>query len=81
MPRPKGSKNRSVKDKIDDLIEEIQELPGDAKEKAEVIDELEDLLEVNTEVIVTPEVVAQVQPTKEKKFVGYHPITKEEVWI
>lgn len=81
MPRPKGSKNRSVKDKIDDLIEDVKELGLDAKETAEAIDEIEDLLEVKTEVIVTEEVVAQVQPVKEKKMVGYHPITGKEVWI
>lgn len=81
MARPKGSKNRSVKDKIDDLIEDIKELPGGEKEKQEAIDELDDLLEVKTEVIVTPEVVAQINPIKEKKMIGYHPITGVEVWI
>lgn len=82
MPRPRGSKNRTIKDKIEDLIEEVKELPVDEKEKAEAIDELDDLLEVKTEIVVKePEVIAEIQPVKEKKFVGYHPITKEEVWI
>lgn len=33
------------------------------------------------EIEVTPEVVAKVSPKKEKKFVGYHPVTGEEIWI
>ena len=78
MPRPKGSKNKTVKNKIDEMIEEVKKLPVDEVEKAEAIDELEDLLGV--EVVVTPEVVAQIKPVKEKKFVGYHPITKEPVY-
>lgn len=80
MPRPKGSKNKTTAQKVEDLIEEVKELPVSEKEKAEIVDELDDLLEVSVEV-KEPEVVAQINPVKEKKFVGYHPITNEEVWI
>jgi len=78
MPRPKGSKNKTINDKIDKMIEDVQKLSVDEVEKAETIDELESLL--GTEFVVTKEVKAVIVPVKEKKFVGYHPITKEPVY-
>lgn len=83
MARPKGSKNKTINQKIDELIEDVQKLPVDEKEKTEAIEELEDLLNTEVEISVKePEVVAEIKPaSKEKKFVGYHPITNEEVWI
>lgn len=67
MPRPKGSKNKTLNEKIEDLIEDVNELDVDAGEKAEAISELEDLLD-------SPN-------NSEKKLVGYHPISGEEVWL
>lgn len=49
--------------------------------KKEVVISDEDLLgasEVTVE--VTEEVVAVVKTSKEKKLLGYHPISGEEVW-
>lgn len=40
-PKPKSKTN----EKIEEMIQEIRELPGDAKEIAEAIDALDDLLE------------------------------------
>jgi hypothetical protein len=79
MARPKGSKNKPVEAKIEELISQVQKLPVDETEKAEAVEELEDLLgksEVTIEV-KEPEIVAQI---KSKKFLGRHPITKEEIW-
>jgi hypothetical protein len=82
MPRPKGSKNKTVNQKIDELIEDVQKLQVDEAEKAEAIEELEDLLSPEVEISVKqPEVVAEIKPaSKDKIFVGYHPITGKEVW-
>lgn len=82
MPRPKGSKNKTVNQKIEELIEDVQSLPADEAEKAEAIDELEDLLSPEVEISVKePEVVAEITPSSKKKiFLGYHPITGVEVW-
>jgi len=69
MPRPKGSKNKSAQDKVVAIIEAVEKLPLDEKEKAEAIDQLDDLLE------------SPVDESKaDKIFVGYHPITGKEVW-
>ena len=82
MPRPKGSKNKTTEQKVAELIEEVKELKADEVEKAEAINELEDLLSSEVEISVKePEVVAEIKPAStEKIFVGYHPITGEEVW-
>lgn len=43
----------------------------------------EELLSGETEVKVVEtetEVKAEIHPKKEKKFIGRHPITKEEIW-
>jgi hypothetical protein len=69
MPRVKGSKNKTVDQKVEEIIEAVKELPVSEVEKAEAIDQLDDLLG------------AKVEPKKDKIMVGYHPITKEEVWI
>jgi len=72
MPRPKGSKNKDLQAKIDDIVKNVVELGADSKETAEAIKEIEDLLEVPKE-----------SPKKEPKkgtFAGYHPITGEEVY-
>ena len=76
MSRPKGSKNKSINDKIEDLIEEVVNLPVDAAEKQEAIDELEDLL-------ASPEIPEEITPAtaKGKRFLGYHPISGLEVWL
>lgn len=50
---------------IQDIIKDVESLEAPAKEKAEAIKELQDL--------ITP-------PKKEKTLVGYHPITGAEVW-
>jgi hypothetical protein len=69
MPRPKGSKNKTAQDKVVAIIEAVEKLPLDEKEKAEAIDQLDDLLE------------SPVDESKtDKIFVGYHPITGTEVW-
>ena len=46
----------------------VQSLPVDDQQKAEAINELNDLLE------------PAKQENKDKIFVGYHPITGAEVW-
>ena len=69
MPRPKGSKNKTVNQKIDELIEDVQKLQVDEAEKAEAIDQLDDLLESPVD-----------ESETDKIFVGYHPITGAEVW-
>lgn len=51
--------------KVEDIIKEVEQLDAPAEEKAEAIKELEDLI---------------APPKKEKIFIGYHPITNEEVW-
>jgi hypothetical protein len=80
MARPKGSKNKTTQQKVEDIIAEVKELPADATEINEAVAELEDLLD--TKIEVTPDVVAQIKPEpKEKKFYGYHPITGAEVWL
>jgi hypothetical protein len=70
MPRIKGSKNKNLQAKIDDIVKNVIELGGDSKETAEAIAEIEDLLE-------TP----KKKEPKAKVFLGYHPITKEEVYL
>lgn len=70
MARPKGSKNKPVEAKVEEMIAKIQSLPVDETEKAEAIDELEDLLDAPIK-----------EEPKDKKFYGYHPITNEEVWL
>lgn len=70
---------------VTEAITSINKLDLDPKEKMEAIDELEDLLsvaeEVETVVEVTEDQVAQIKPVKkEKKLLGFHPITGEEVW-
>lgn len=67
--RPKGSKNKTTEEKVQELIEEVKELKADEAEKAEVIDELDDLLSAPVK-----------EEVKEKRFLGYHPITGAEVW-
>jgi len=44
MPRPKGSKNKSINQKIDEIIEDVQKLNVDSEEKSEAIEELLDLV-------------------------------------
>lgn len=51
--------------KIEDIIKDVENLDAPAEEKLEAIKELQDLI---------------APPTKEKIFVGYHPITGAEVW-
>lgn len=58
-------KNEVVKETIEEKIDEL--IGGNVEEE-------------QVEVKVTEEVVAQIVPVKEKRFLGYHPITKEEVW-
>ena len=71
-------------------ITAVNKLDLDPKEKLEAINELDDLLSGEEEEIlsqgveieVTENQVAQIKPaSKEKKLVGVHPITGEEVWI
>lgn len=69
MARPKGSKNKPVEAKVEEMIAKIQALPVDETEKAEAIDELEDLLDTPIK-----------EESSEKKFIGYHPVTGKEVW-
>lgn len=69
MARPKGSKNKTASEKVEAIIEAVEKLPLDPKEKAEAIDELDDLLDLQED-----------ETKKDKIFVGYHPITNEEVW-
>jgi hypothetical protein len=53
--------------------------PKGSKNKAEVIED--DLLSTEVEVVVTEDVVAQITHKTEKEFIGYHPVTGDEVWI
>ena len=64
MARPAGSKNK-LKEQIDEIISEVRNIDANETEKQEVISELEDLLEA---------------PVKEKKLIGYHPVTGSEIW-
>lgn len=68
MARTKGSKNKTTEDKVQDMIDEVKELPISTQDKAEIIDELDDLLGPKSET------------SKEHTLVGYHPITGEEIW-
>jgi predicted esterase len=51
--------------KVEDIIKDVEKLDAPAEEKAEAIKELEDLLDA---------------PSRKAIFIGYHPITGEEVW-
>lgn len=68
MSEEKSKKPKSTKSKVSKVIAVVQSLPVDEQQKAEAIEELNDLLD----------------PVVEKKegslFIGYHPITGEEVW-
>lgn len=66
----KKKKNEEVKDIVETKIEELVESVQD-----------DELLGGEVEVKVTDEVKAEIQPKKEKKFYGYHPITGAEVWL
>lgn len=70
MARTKGSKNKDLQAKIDDIVKDVVELNGDSKETAEAIAEIEDLLDP-----------PKKEESKGKKFVGYHPISGEKVYI
>ena len=73
MGRPLGSKNKALADKVSDIIEEVKGLKADETEKAEAIEELEDLL--------SPAKTEEVSSDGKGKLVGYHPITGAEIWI
>lgn len=77
MSRKEGSKNRTIKEKIVDIIDSVKQLPVDEVEKAEAIDELEDLL---GEPKPSPKPAPAPQPKPERKLLGYHPITGVEVY-
>lgn len=59
---------KKTKSKVKKVIAVVQSLPVDDQQKAEAINELNDLLE------------PAKQEKKDKIFVGYHPITGAEVW-
>lgn len=59
---------KKTKSKVKKVIAVVQSLPVGDQQKAEAINELNDLLE------------PAKQENKDKIFVGYHPITGDEVW-
>lgn len=70
MGRKAGSKNKTLAEKVEDIIADVQELKVDsaeeAKEVAEAIDELEDIIAPKEE--------------KGKVLVGKHPVSGESVY-
>lgn len=70
MARTKGSKNKDLQSKIDDIIKDVVKLNRDEKETAEAIAEIEDLLDPPKQ-----------EALEDKKFIGYHPISGEKVYI
>lgn len=86
MARTKGSKNKDLQAKIDDIVKDVIELNGDSKETAEAIAEIGDLLDSPSKESTKPNtqskpVPAKDSPSREKVFLGFHPITKEEVYL
>jgi len=69
MTKFKESKNKTFQTKVIATIQAVEKLPLDKKEKAEAVDQLDDLLDLPVE-----------KPKADKIFVGYHPITGAEVW-
>jgi hypothetical protein len=69
MTKFKESKNKTFQTKVTTNIEAVSKIPLKEEEKAEAIDQLDDLLDLPVE-----------KPKADKIFVGYHPITGAEVW-
>ena len=74
MARPKGSKNKSVAEKVEAIVEEVAALMPKAPEmEAEILEAITEIRDIAK----APEEVKA--PTG--KFVGVHPVTKEPVYI
>lgn len=71
MPRPKGAKNKSVSQKVEDIIADMGELKAESPEQAAEIAEA--VIEIKD--IISPKVKAP------KVYVGKHPITGEAVYV
>lgn len=89
MGRPKGAKNKTIDEKVQDIIAEVKELKGDDTQTAEAIDELEDLLlgDVPSDIPEYEEptgsnvqIELPIKLPKTGTLLGYHPATGAPVY-
>lgn len=93
MARPKGSKNKTVAEKVEDMVEDVTALlpkasEAQAAEIVEAVEELQDIIDADEEATIkfpngsTIKLgeVKEGEKLKGVRLVGRHPVTKEPVY-